>query len=277
MLRPLRGSHLLLPDWRLPLSQAVALFHPLDRRPVFALPWEGATMVGTTDLDHRDDLSHEPGIAGAELDYLLQVLRHAFPALALGEADVRSTWAGVRPVVSSGRGIDPSSEPREHLVRDEQGLVTVTGGKLTTFRSTAREALRCAARHVPALNGTQAAEAILAPTPPHTAPRSHHSTWRCANAGWPGSATLPPRCCRPRSPASCRPSPTPASPGPSCDGPAVTRPSCTWTTCCCAAPASGCCLRDGAAELLPRLQPWCSRNSAGPTASGCSNGTATSR
>jgi len=163
MLRPLRGSHLLLPDWRLPLAQAVGLFHPLDQRPVFALPWEGATLVGTTDIDHRDDLAHEPGITRAELDYLLQALRHAFPALALGEADVRSTWSGVRPVVSSGRGVDPSSEPREHLVLDEQGLITVTGGKLTTFRSAARQALRCAARHVPALAGASADGAIFAP------------------------------------------------------------------------------------------------------------------
>lgn len=163
MLRPLRGSHLLLPDWRLPLSQAVALFHPLDQRPVFALPWEGATLVGTTDLDHRDDLAHEPGITRAELDYLLLALQHAFPALALNEADVRSTWSGVRPVVSSGRGVAPSSEPREHLVLDEQGLVTVTGGKLTTFRSTARQALHCAARHVPALAAARANETIFAP------------------------------------------------------------------------------------------------------------------
>lgn len=168
MLRPLRGSHLLLPDWRLPLSQAVGLFHPLDQRPVFALPWEGATLVGTTDLDHRDDLAHEPGITRAELDYLLQALRHAFPALALSEADVRSTWSGVRPVVSSGRGVDPSSEPREHLVLDEQGLVTVSGGKLTTFRSTARQALHCAARHVPALAAPRPTTDIFAPTTAHS-------------------------------------------------------------------------------------------------------------
>jgi len=169
MLRPLRGSHLLIPDWRLPLAQAVALFHPHDGRPVFALPWEGATLVGTTDLDHRDDLAQEPGITHAELVYLLTALRHAFPALALSEADVRSTWSGVRPVVSSGKDVDPSSEPREHLVLDEQGLVTVTGGKLTTFRSTALQALQCAARHVPTLAHTPRSAAIFAPLAAHTA------------------------------------------------------------------------------------------------------------
>jgi glycerol-3-phosphate dehydrogenase len=51
-LRPLRGSHLVLPAWRLPLAQAISLMHPADGRPVFAYPWEGVTLVGTTDVDH---------------------------------------------------------------------------------------------------------------------------------------------------------------------------------------------------------------------------------
>ena len=54
-LRPLRGSHLLFEAWRFPLAQAVALFHPDDRRPIFAVPWEGSTLIGTTDVDHRED------------------------------------------------------------------------------------------------------------------------------------------------------------------------------------------------------------------------------
>jgi glycerol-3-phosphate dehydrogenase len=58
-LRPLRGSHLVLPAWRLPLAQAVSLMHPHDGRPVFAYPWEGATLVGTTDLDHERAWSSE--------------------------------------------------------------------------------------------------------------------------------------------------------------------------------------------------------------------------
>ena len=53
-LRPLRGSHLVLPAWRLPLAQAVSLLHPADGRPVFAFPWEGVTLVGTTDVDHAE-------------------------------------------------------------------------------------------------------------------------------------------------------------------------------------------------------------------------------
>lgn len=152
-LRPLRGSHLLLPAWRLPVAQAVAFMHPVDGRPVYALPWEGQTLVGTTDLDHREDLDDEPGISAREFDYLLEALRHAFPALDLNANDVISTLAGVRPALRSegSAQVDPSKEAREHLIVAEDGLITVTGGKLTTFRSSAVQALQLAAERVPKL------------------------------------------------------------------------------------------------------------------------------
>lgn len=183
VMRPLRGSHLLLPDWRLPVAQAVAFFHPRDGRPVYALPWEGATLVGTTDLDHREDLEQEPGIARAEFDYLLDALRQTFPSLGLREADVRSTWSGVRPVVGSGQSVDPSKETREHLIVDEDGLLTVTGGKLTTFRSTALLVLKEAARYIPALARMRTDGDIFAAVPPAAAaalealPRGQRSRW----------------------------------------------------------------------------------------------------
>ncbi|MEW6704257.1 MAG: glycerol-3-phosphate dehydrogenase/oxidase [Pseudomonadota bacterium] len=165
-LRPLRGSHLLLPSWRLPLAQALAFFHPDDRRPVFALPWEGATLVGTTDLDHREPLDQEPGITRAELHYLLKALHSQFPAQAFGERDVMATWSGVRPVVASGKSVDPSKEAREHLVVEEDGLITVTGGKLTTFRATAVQALRLAARRVPGLAAVRVDARLFEPVSP---------------------------------------------------------------------------------------------------------------
>ena len=149
-LRPLRGSHLLLPAWRLPLARAVAFLHPADRRPVFAYPWQGCTLVGTTDLDHAD-LEREPAITRLELDYLFAGLNAQFPGLAATDADVISTWAGVRPVIDSGKGLAPSQESREHLVRSEHGLISVTGGKLTTFRRIARDTLNHAAPRLPTL------------------------------------------------------------------------------------------------------------------------------
>lgn len=146
--RPLRGSHLVLARTRLPVREAIVFQHADDARPVFIFPWEGCTVVGTTDLDHRQDPSEEARITGEELDYLLRGANAQFPAARLVEGDVVSTFSGVRPVVASGRGLDPSQERREHAVWDDHGLVTVTGGKLTTFRLIALDVLRAAAPHL---------------------------------------------------------------------------------------------------------------------------------
>jgi glycerol-3-phosphate dehydrogenase len=149
-LRPLRGSHLVLPAWRLPLAQAISLMHPADGRPVFAFPWEGVTLVGTTDVDHKDDLAREAAITRSEFDYLMDALRDQFPQLNLQEQDVIATYAGVRPVIDSGKA-DPSKEGRDHALWLEHNLLTVTGGKLTTFRVIALDALKQAATLLPEL------------------------------------------------------------------------------------------------------------------------------
>lgn len=145
IIRPLRGSHLVFSGLRLPLEQGLNLFHPRDGRPLYVYPWLGAVLVGTTDLDHRMDLGGEPCISAGEKEYLLEAVQALFPHLGLGEKDVLATFAGVRPVVGSGKK-DPSREKRDMLVRDESGLITVTGGKLTTFRLLARRALALACR-----------------------------------------------------------------------------------------------------------------------------------
>lgn len=140
-LRPLRGSHLVLPAWRLPVAQAVSLMHPQDARPVFAFPWQGATLVGTTDVDHAADLKLEAAITPAEVTYLMAALDYQFPQLQLNLDDILATYAGVRPVIDTGKS-DPSKEGRDHALWLEQGLLTVTGGKLTTFRLIALDVLK---------------------------------------------------------------------------------------------------------------------------------------
>jgi len=147
MLRPLRGSHLLVPYWRLPVAQAVSMMHPRDGRPVFLYPWEGATLIGTTDLDHHEELELEASITQAEVDYLLEAVNDQFPAAALGAADISACYAGVRPVLDDGRA-QASKAARDHAVLDESGLITLAGGKLTTFRLMAQDALALAAPHV---------------------------------------------------------------------------------------------------------------------------------
>ena len=160
-IRPLRGSHLVLPAWRLPLAQAVSLMHPLDGRPVFAYPWEGVTLVGTTDVDHSGELNTEAAITRPELEYLLRALEAQFPQLQLSDADVIATYAGVRPVIDTGQA-NPSKEGREHAVWLDDGMLSVTGGKLTTFRVIALDVLKHALPLLPGWKGELAPRPIFA-------------------------------------------------------------------------------------------------------------------
>ena len=148
IVRPLRGSHLVLPGWRVPVAQACCFMHPEDGRPVYVYPWEGSTVIGTTDLDHETSLDEEPAITGQEVDYLLTAVNGEFPSANIQRGDVVSSWSGVRPVISSGKDVDPSKENREHAIWDNSGLISVCGGKLTTFRLIARHALEKASSYL---------------------------------------------------------------------------------------------------------------------------------
>ena len=147
-LRPLRGSHLVFPAARLPVPCGISHMHPEDKRAVFIIPWEGAVLVGTTDLDHTDDLDIEPRVSTEEARYLMQGIRSLFPDLDISLRDCLASFAGVRPVLSRSDR-PPSSESREHEVWADAGLVSVTGGKLTTFRRLAWDALMAARPFLP--------------------------------------------------------------------------------------------------------------------------------
>jgi glycerol-3-phosphate dehydrogenase len=149
-LRPLRGSHLIFPNWRLPVAQAVSFLHPFDHRPVFIFPWEKVTLVGTTDVDHTAPLDVEPTISPQEVAYLMAAVDYQFPSLEITLEDVISTYAGVRPIIGSGKN-KPSEESRDHVIWEENGLFTVTGGKLTTFRLIALDLLRAVRDRLPDL------------------------------------------------------------------------------------------------------------------------------
>src|SRR4030066_310264 len=82
-IRPLRGSHLIFPSWRLPVAQAVSFLHPFDHRPVFIFPWECVTLVGTTDVDHSLPLDMEPKISSEEEAYLMAAVEYQFPSLSI--------------------------------------------------------------------------------------------------------------------------------------------------------------------------------------------------
>ncbi len=156
-IRPLRGSHIIIARQRLKVDGILAVLHPKDKRPVFIFPWEGVTVIGTTDLDHAQDLNIEASISSAEVDYLFEILSLHFPDKKLSVKDVIATYAGVRPVMSSDKSKSPSKERRDHAVWADKGLVTVSGGKLTTFRLTALDALKAAE---PWLDKNQTSEEI---------------------------------------------------------------------------------------------------------------------
>lgn len=146
-LRKLRGSHLVFPFARLPLTRAVTFLHPRDKRPLYALPWEGVTLLGTTDHDHPH-VETNPTITAQEIIYLMEAAQHVFPAQELHTRDIQATFAGLRPVVDTGNP-DPSKESREFVLWEENGLLTVTGGKLTTFRLMAQDALNAVRHRLP--------------------------------------------------------------------------------------------------------------------------------
>ena len=143
-IRPSRGSHLVVSKERLPIEQAYTFLHPEDKRAVFVFPWENRTVLGTTDLDHPPLDDSEVGITNEEVDYLLTATNELFNDAKLNRKDVISTWAGVRPLISEGgdgKRVSPSKEKRDHSVWLDNNLVTVSGGKLTTFRLIALDVL----------------------------------------------------------------------------------------------------------------------------------------
>ena len=144
-IRPSRGSHLVVSQERLPLQQAYTFLHPIDKRAVFVFPWENRTVLGTTDLDHPPLDDNEVGITNEEVDYLLAATNNLFDNVDISRKDVISSWAGVRPLISDGgdgKRVSPSKEKRDHSVWLDNNLVTVSGGKLTTFRLIALDVLK---------------------------------------------------------------------------------------------------------------------------------------
>jgi len=99
-------------------------------------------------VDHDHPMSTDPWISESETEYLLEAVNHIFDCLKLTGEDIRSTFAGVRSVLDTGKA-DPSKEARDEILWDEDGLITITGGKLTMFRHMAQRTLRFARKYLP--------------------------------------------------------------------------------------------------------------------------------
>jgi glycerol-3-phosphate dehydrogenase len=135
-----KGVHVSVPRDRVGNVSAVTLTAPQDGRVMFVLPAGRHAIIGTTDTYDATSPEHVHATS-ADVDYLLVAANHYFPEARLTRADVVSAWAGIRPLAAHGAATgDPSSASREHaIVESAPGLVRVTGGKLTTYRSMAEE------------------------------------------------------------------------------------------------------------------------------------------
>jgi glycerol-3-phosphate dehydrogenase len=137
-LRPTKGVHLVVARDRLPIDVAITLSAVDDGRVVFVIPFGNTTYIGTTDTDFGGD----PDAVFAtreDVDYLLRTINHFFPAQALAPADVRSTWAGLRPLIRSNAATAYKTSREHEIFDDPRGLTTIAGGKLTTYRAMTEE------------------------------------------------------------------------------------------------------------------------------------------
>jgi glycerol-3-phosphate dehydrogenase len=137
-IRPSRGTHVIVAREKLPVRGGGAIAPAGKGRTIFILPWLGRTLIGTTDVDYDGGLDHIPP-SEDDVDYLLGATNEFF-GTDLGRADLCGAYAGVRPLISSGdpkKSVDISR--RAELYETDSGMLTITGGKLTTFRRMAKQ------------------------------------------------------------------------------------------------------------------------------------------
>lgn len=162
-LRPSRGSHVVLPTTCLPLAAAVTLPSPDDGRPVFLIPHPEGVLVGTTDIYHDGPLD-DPRPSRDEIGYLLRAVNAHFPHADIRPERVVAAFAGLRPILDT-HAENPSEASREEDLWEEKGLLSVAGGKLTTWRVTSEEAVDRALALLPAERTRRAGPCHTAGTP----------------------------------------------------------------------------------------------------------------
>ena len=166
LLRPTKGSHVVVPRQRIGHTEALTLTSPLDGRVMFVLPWGDFSIIGTTDTDVAEVLD-EPLADAADVTYLLRSANAYFPNARLNPDDVVAAWAGYRPLLDVPGTLPTAAVPREHrLVEGASGLITIAGGKLTTYRSMAAEVVDVVARRLRAVDGRPLARSAATGTEP---------------------------------------------------------------------------------------------------------------
>jgi len=144
VIAPSQGIHLVLDRSFLPGDSAMVVPHTGDGRVMFAIPWHGHTLVGTTDTPVQES-ALEPVAQEREIDFLLRTAS-LYLAKKPGRGDVTSVFAGIRPLVRAGDSTNTAALSRSHVIRIENsGMLTVCGGKWTTYRRMAEDCVNQAA------------------------------------------------------------------------------------------------------------------------------------
>eukprot|EP00898_Chlorokybus_atmophyticus_P006439 jgi/Chlat1/6797/Chrsp51S06494 len=157
IITPSAGVHVTLPDYYSAKTMGLIVPKTQDGRVLFMLPWQNATVAGTTDS--KAELTLTPQPTEAEIQFILdeigrfltvKALHFKFLSLcSVRRSDVRSAWSGLRPLASDPKAADTQSISRDHVVTiDTDGLITVTGGKWTTYRRMAEDAVDTAVKQV---------------------------------------------------------------------------------------------------------------------------------
>ena len=158
-----KGVHITVPRDRVGNRAALTLLSPVDGRVMFILPGETHTIVGTTDTETTatpDDVR----ASRADVTYLLGAANHFFPAARLTADDVVCAWAGIRPLVAGRFGEDAAGASREHEITvSEHGVVSVTGGKLTTYRAMSAEVVDVVERELGRADSQSATAKVALP------------------------------------------------------------------------------------------------------------------
>ena len=161
--RGTKGVHIAVPAARVGNNSAVTMLSPDDGRVLFTLPSATHTIIGTTDTPTQEHPNEVRATRG-DVRYLLNACNRFFPAAKLTEDDVIAAWAGIRPLVATTKGGPPASASREHSIRTTaRGVVTITGGKLTTYREMAEQCVDVVVRHLG--TKTRSCDTTIAPLP----------------------------------------------------------------------------------------------------------------
>jgi glycerol-3-phosphate dehydrogenase len=151
-LRPSKGIHIVTPSEKFRNQTAVLIPSLGEQRFLFVIPWQGRTVIGTTDTDYEGGLD-EPLAEPDEVNRVIESAARAFPAAKLSTEDVISTFAGLRPLVSADGQSTNELSRKEEIFADASGLITITGGKLTTWRRMAERVVDLAVGRLESSDG----------------------------------------------------------------------------------------------------------------------------